>query len=59
MAPRSWRQFLESAESPEHAQIQLTYALLDEIRSIKTMLGWALFGIPGAILVVWLIIARS
>lgn len=37
--PSGWQRFLETAESPEHAQAQLTYELLHEIRSIKAMLG--------------------
>lgn len=57
--PRSWQRFLESAESPEHAQVQLTYELLHEIRSIKAMLAWALFGVPSIVLIVWVIMALS
>ncbi len=43
---------------PEPTQEQLTRALLEEIRLIKTMLGWALFGIPGLVLLVWLVVWR-
>jgi hypothetical protein len=58
-APDTWQRILETSESIDHAQLRVAHAAYRQLRDIKLILAWALFGIPAVALVVWLFVAKT
>ena len=54
-----WENHAENAESNEHAQTQLAYDLLVELRSIKILLVWVLVVVPAIAAVALLVLVNN